>query len=163
RHADGLLDRVHQREQPRRRQHPVAALLRALQQVRDSFAVAPRVGDRHVGVAAGHGVDVLAQPLPHSHQLQIVRMELARQRHDRTSGKYGSSSSVSASISGNFCTLPATSMSTSSIFPLSRSPISRYIAVLVSRWPLLSNIPIRSPTSTLVLGGTMKRSAAVMS
>ncbi len=79
---DRLLHRVNQREQMRRRQHPVAALRGALDDVGDHVGTAawPEVlTDRG---RAGERVEIFPDPLPDAHQPQIERRNVAAQRND---------------------------------------------------------------------------------
>ena len=70
--SDWLLHRVDEREQMRRREHPVPALDRALEYMRDAIRVRAGPQPRGLRIADCKLVDVFAEPLPHAHEFQIV-------------------------------------------------------------------------------------------
>ena len=81
--AEWLLHGVHQREKCWRREHPVPALDRALQDVRQSVHGLGGKQARRRGKKDCRKVDELAQPLPRAHQLQVLRRHIAAERNDR--------------------------------------------------------------------------------
>ena len=93
--ADGLLDGVHKGEQRRRREHPVAALYGALEDMVDAVRVGAGT-QALVARVTDHPVEELPQPLPDAQQLEVVGVDPAREgdRCHRTLGQVDSQDPV---------------------------------------------------------------------